>query len=322
MRQFGAIALVAATLGCGAPGPQFESATDAILGGAPDGAHPGVVVVRNPRGTCTGTVLSPHLVLTARHCVADEPGASVPCPANDPSAPRVPSYSGDVAPGSVSISLTRTSAPVATAVAFFDDGAASGCGHDLAVVQVDAALALPASAFRATVPADGDSVTVVGWGVVDDARTPAAERYAKEAAIVAVGPASFRYSPYGDPMQGTNTEPVVDGELLLTAGTTGLGDCGGPAFDAPGAIVGTDARGFAHPAYGPTHLSSTAAHADVLAAAFRAAGETPAAVPAAPTSGGGGTATGGTAAGGCASTAGAGWLALAMLLARRRSLQC
>jgi len=76
--------LLAATLiaGCSPPGERVGVATDSILFGDPSGPDEDYVVqvratdeMRIERG-CTGTLVAPNLVITARHCISnfvDEP---------------------------------------------------------------------------------------------------------------------------------------------------------------------------------------------------------------------------------------------------------
>ncbi|NIS30302.1 MAG: trypsin-like serine protease, partial [Actinobacteria bacterium] len=54
-----------------------------MVGGAFEEGEPAVVVVRTFAGIglCTGTLVSPHVVLTAKHCVQDA-GADRPWPAS------------------------------------------------------------------------------------------------------------------------------------------------------------------------------------------------------------------------------------------------
>ncbi|MCI0635493.1 MAG: trypsin-like serine protease, partial [Actinobacteria bacterium] len=70
-RLLPALALPLALAACAPPGdaPRTRSTDQPIVGGTVDTGDPAVVLLDLGGGLCTGTVISPHVVLTAGHCV-------------------------------------------------------------------------------------------------------------------------------------------------------------------------------------------------------------------------------------------------------------
>src|SRR5450432_4860961 len=74
--------LVACSSGAGSDDP--TSTEDAIVGGRSDTKDAAVVAIDiGGEALCTGSLIGPRLVLTARHCVS-ETSEEVACPANGP----------------------------------------------------------------------------------------------------------------------------------------------------------------------------------------------------------------------------------------------
>lgn len=75
MKKRGALLLAAFLAGCGQADPEVGEASDAIIGGAPDpGDSPIMLLVSYPADhstfdTCTASLISPTVLLTAAHCV-------------------------------------------------------------------------------------------------------------------------------------------------------------------------------------------------------------------------------------------------------------
>jgi hypothetical protein len=150
-------------------GAHTKRRADAIQGGTADTSSAFAVAVLTDQDVCSGTLIAPNLVLTARHCVApDNGGASVDC-VND-------KFSAPVAAGTIRVSLDPDAAfdtatlhaskiVVPTETAF--------CGHDVALIilkeNVPAAVATPATPAIDPPLTDrakyGTKLTAIGYGI-------------------------------------------------------------------------------------------------------------------------------------------------------------
>lgn len=281
MRRAGVLGIVLFALSCAAGEdegpPSVATAAAAIVGGAASPASENaVVLVRNVRGECTGTLVAPNLVATARHCVApanlamrcNERGETLS--GGEPGADYEPSkiaiYIGN------SLSRGSTMDPAAVGRRIVHDGAPRLCDHDLAFLVLSNDVSAPTAKVRLREPpAVGETFRAIGWGIAEASTVPNERVSRGGVRITGVGP--DRTTTTG-PHELSATEGICDG------------DSGGPALsEKDGALLGVVTRGgsprvanLAPPeaCRGDDIVNvyvSLSAHAATVQEAFRAAGQ-------------------------------------------------
>jgi len=195
--------------GCLAQDRGVEIRANAILDGALDHGDPSIVYLSMGNSACTGSVIDPRVVLTAKHCVEGV------------NAGWVEVYKGDNPYGGSG--ETIASAGDIVDIQVYDQGWGIE-GVDIALLIAGQDLnADPVPYLRdENLPGQGDRVEAAGYGQSDDWS-----------------------SPDGNKRRGSGTITDNWGVEISTTPITCYGDSGGPLFDAQGVVIGITSRGTA-----------------------------------------------------------------------------
>lgn len=217
--------------------------SDAVIRGTVSDASQDAVVLlmhidpkANGFGECTGTMLAPNLVLTARHCVAETEayaacdGSGKPLAAGKVYANHKPEtlyvFTGNRRPDFHGGLSALKAVPHGAQI--IDDGGTNLCNHDIALIVLDRPIeGTPIAPVRLETPVvKGELVTTVGWGVTEKSPQPAQRQQRGGVAVEELGPSD---------MVPPNEFQV--GESICS------GDSGGPAVASTGAVIGVVSRG-------------------------------------------------------------------------------
>lgn len=259
-------ALLLGFLGGCADVPSSLGTANQRLAEADPSDQPAVVAVSTEVGLssrlCTGVVIAPGLILTARHCLsftdwsletASCDTTTLPLPSADVRITVIPGSDMDL----VAPELERSVREI-----WMPENAGWLCGEDLALLLLDGPLPfapLPISAEPFGHPmsalSPGTAFTAVGYGLADG--DYGQQRMTGQASVTCVGEACHN--------------PQIDEREFLGESGACEGDSGGPAIDDFGAVFGIVSRTSGD--CSSTAYLSLAPHFSWLAQSARAAAE-------------------------------------------------
>jgi MYXO-CTERM domain-containing protein len=213
---------------------------EAIINGTPDSgaaAHESVVLLSltSQGELCSGSLIAPNLVLTARHCVSSNVVEGIGCDI-DGNSQNGDQVGADLDPTSIVVLTGQAPNPFGQGVAFgkkiYHPAGNNLCNHDIALILLSNSVpgATPMSLRFAFGPQIGEVTTPVGYGKTTSSDFSAGSRYRREnTPIVSVGQ-DLNFS--------TASNEFVMGQ------STCQGDSGGPVLASDtGAILGVTSRG-------------------------------------------------------------------------------
>ena len=228
-----------------APPSRVEATVSAsqpiIHGKVSDSSQDAVVLIEGLGANsfaCSGTLLAPNLVLTARHCVSQLVSEGVQCDVrgNGTSASAI---GADLVPGTlfIYVGVNRPTSfganPAAKAMKIIHDSATNLCNHDLALLLLDRIIpdAKISPVRLDSPPLKTDTVLAVGWGISDTTAEPPQRMQRGGIKINAIGPNAVGTLP-------TPPNNFQVGESFCQ------GDSGGPGYaESTGAVIGVVSYG-------------------------------------------------------------------------------
>ncbi len=223
------------------------SVESALYGGVLDddaSSNNAVVALRIGNGSpfelCSGVLIAPNVVMTARHCISHNITDDIDCDENGISK-NGNQVGDDVSPKTVHVMLGATpdfnAAPAANGKLIFRPTGQTICNTDLAMVVLDKAITsvVPMKIRLEEGVTAGESIRAVGYGQ-NDKNVRLGTRFRKDGIKVMASGST--------PRNGSTGRPAIAGSEFEVGKSICQGDSGGPAIsEVTGAVVGIVSRG-------------------------------------------------------------------------------
>ncbi|HJL32175.1 MAG TPA: trypsin-like serine protease, partial [Polyangiaceae bacterium LLY-WYZ-15_(1-7)] len=216
----------ALALGCAADRSDegFGSATAPIINGRTTSGQPWAVAVINlDGGLCSGTLIAPYVVLTAKHCVYQDTGARE-WEAVRPSRLLV-MVDDDLFTAGPNEQMSAVWEVRSTPGAYTDADLESG--DDIAVILLaDTLTGITPRRHSTSPPSRGEAATIIGFGRNNPSTDDSGVKYIGDTTILQVGSRLIEAGGASWTCQGDSGGPLLVGNRVVGVTSFGLGGCG------------------------------------------------------------------------------------------------